>query len=359
MKKKVVYSPGGLNHILGNVTDLIVFQSESFDSLEFHTGVQPNGIPHFGTMTTLMCTFALAKLFRDKYDKPVSVIFDSLSNSPAKTEIHSGEVYFTSLKDSYLNGVSESERNLTYYKEFLSQISNKSQVPYKIRDYESYISEPRTRQSLLKLLDNREVLSLNLNPKDHRLRIRPKCPHCNLSQKSASDTRYERNLTGYVIYSRCPIHGSFSVDLNERNSDFVDINSQLRDLLKGVYLNSERKETRTLGFMVDGGDWSGNWEKLIHSESLSLLGLSCDTPRYFCPVITDWSGAKLSKSLYVDGDAYSYLSKAFLNYREFIHHFGNRGIELLWTEVYSWVVEPKKFFRNYSIEYIQELVNEN
>lgn len=64
----------------------------------------------------------------------------------------------------------------------------------------------------------------------------------------------------------------------------------------------------------------------------------------------DWSGAKFSKSLYVKNDAYKNINSAF------IKTYGKSGFEKLWYEVESWIKDPKKFSRDYSIEYFQILM---
>ena len=108
--------------------------------------------------------------------------------------------------------------------------------------------------------------------------------------------------------------------------------------------------------MCDGGDWSGVWDLRIHCEAMNLLGYQYNTPRLFCPVITDWSGAKFSKSLYVENNAYAYLPIGFKDYNEFISIYGYEGLVVLYNEIASWVKSPNKFFRNYSIEYIENIL---
>ena len=109
--------------------------------------------------------------------------------------------------------------------------------------------------------------------------------------------------------------------------------------------------------MVDGGDWVAMVEFVV-SEGLARLGYSYkDRPvRVFTPIIEDWSGAKLSKSVYVEKGKYEYLPDGFLNFVRFKEQFGEEGIEKLWNEVCSWVEEPKKLLRNYTAEYFLQLL---
>ena len=46
-------------------------------------------------------------------------------------------------------------------------------------------------------------------------------------------------------------------------------------------------------------------------------------------------------------------------YDSFIKCYGDKGIDILWKEVNKWVEDPKKFFRNYSVDYFQMIMEEN
>ena len=158
-----------------------------------------------------------------------------------------------------------------------------------------------------------------------------------------------------ILAEKCPIHGEYNVTIRADNSTFIDLNTQLRDLSKGVLLIEEDKKNNTLSIMVDGNDWAGTWAQRIHIEGMIRLGYTEFVMRLFTPTILDWSGAKLSKSLYVKNGIYTYIHPAFLNYDDFIKYFDIKGLEILWNEVQNWVEEPKKFFRNYTIEYFYSL----
>ncbi|KAF7797701.1 hypothetical protein EIP86_008901 [Pleurotus ostreatoroseus] len=72
----------------------------------------------------------------------------------------------------------------------------------------------------------------------------------------------------------------------------------------------------------------------------------------YAPVVTDWAGSKLSKSLYVADGAYSYMMKekgyllSFARMKE-----EGRDHHILFREVERWVYDPKQLQRNWSIEY--------
>lgn len=81
---------------------------------------------------------------------------------------------------------------------------------------------------------------------------------------------------------------------------------------------------------------------------------------FYAPLIQDWSGSKLSKSLYVKQGAYKYLREARLGYMLDLNALldAESGLEALFAEVQRWVAEPYRLFRSYSIEYLHgELVS--
>ena len=94
----------------------------------------------------------------------------------------------------------------------------------------------------------------------------------------------------------------------------------------------------------------------MHVEGLIKLGFKQFPIRFFAPVILDWSGAKFSKSLYLKNDAYRNINSAFVNYNNFINFYGEKGMLRLWDEVQNWIDDPKKFFRNYSIDYFEDVM---
>jgi hypothetical protein len=70
-------------------------------------------------------------------------------------------------------------------------------------------------------------------------------------------------------------------------------------------------------------------------------------------MIEDWSGAKFSKSVYIKAGTYDRLPQEFVSLDNFMDEFGKQGFQKLWTHVSSWVTDPKKFYRNYSLDYLK------
>lgn len=80
---------------------------------------------------------------------------------------------------------------------------------------------------------------------------------------------------------------------------------------------------------------------------------------FYASLVLDWSGSKLSKSIYVKGGAYKYLCKAGSRYMldAKILAISELGLDVLIVDVYQWVVESYKIFGSYSVEYLyRELV---
>jgi len=78
----------------------------------------------------------------------------------------------------------------------------------------------------------------------------------------------------------------------------------------------------------------------------------------FSPLLTDWAGSKLSKSLYVKQGAYQYLKDQGVDYLLSFARMKdlNRNPAIIFREVSRWIDEPKHLFtRSYSIEYIHRL----
>lgn len=360
MNREVFYPPVGIVHITKDISDLIRYKLNNQERIIINTSAQPNSSPHLGTITTIMSAFALAKHFKEEFDIPVEVQFDALENSPADTKEINNKLYYTDQKHTYLeNGISKEESNMKRFKEILKMISDYSNIDYSIRTYYEYQKNKYVREAVIKIFNDKDYFSKLLAPTSNLLHVRGICPECGLGLKKIDNLVEEHDSNHLVLYEECPIHGKYVVNVRADNDDYVDINTQFRDITKGYELVSEDKDNNTLSIMLDGGDWAGIWSQRIHTEGLVRLGLYEFPIRLYAPVILDWSGAKFSKSLYLASDAYKNINRAFINYDNFIDVYGYEGLEKLWNEVYSWVEEPKKFFRNYSVDYFDMIMKED
>lgn len=72
---------------------------------------------------------------------------------------------------------------------------------------------------------------------------------------------------------------------------------------------------------------------------------------FYAPLVLDWSGAKMSKSLYVKEGAYSDIPVAFINYKYLKEKYGLNGLKKLYSIVSNWFENPYMLFRHYTIYY--------
>jgi hypothetical protein len=120
-------------------------------------------------------------------------------------------------------------------------------------------------------------------------------------------------------------------------------------------LSRDRDQQGIETVVLNGGDWAGAWMQRVYFDGLHQLGFSgLRVPfNIFTPQILDDSGAKLSKTIYLARGAYADIPPAWTSMAAFENRFGAAGLDLLWEEVSSWVRSPEKFFRNYSVRYLE------
>jgi hypothetical protein len=74
----------------------------------------------------------------------------------------------------------------------------------------------------------------------------------------------------------------------------------------------------------------------------------------YTPLIPDWSGSKVLKSLFLQETAYDYLKKEnqeyLLSYK--VLRCEKRDLTNLWQEVEKWVDEPCQLLHGYSLHYL-------
>lgn len=356
MNREVFYPPIGIAHITNDISDLIKYKLNDQCKIIINTSAQPNSSPHLGTITTIMCSFALAKHLKETLNIETEVLFDELENSPAKIYEINDDLYYKDLKHTLdENGEDLASIYMQRFKKILDKIMMLSQVNYNIRTYNEFQENYFVRDSVIKILNDKEYFTKLLFPSSNDLHIRTICPYCYLGKKRIKKLVEFHNLEGVELIEECPYHGEYNTIIRNNNDSYIDINTQFRDLTKGFSFIEEDKKNNILTIMLDGGDWSGIWAQRIYTEGMVRLGYNEFPIRLFSPIILDWSGAKFSKSLYLKSDAYKSINQAFINYDNFIETYGESGIEKLWYEVFSWIKEPKKFFRDYSVDYFENV----
>jgi len=356
-KKEVIYSSGGISLILKDLTDLIENQlTKKIKEVIINTSSQPNSNPHLGTLTTLICSFSIAKRIRDKFNIPVMVEFDELENSPYEEKYVNDILYTKSLGDCSKNYKSMSDIYMENYIFIFEKLKKITGIPYYVRTYKEFQEIPNIRESIINIYKDYDYFSKLLDPSDKKLMLRTNCPHCMYSNRNNDDFNFEIINDEIYIKSNCFLHGEYIVKVTKTNKSYIDMNTQLRDLTKGIHFAKEREENNKLIIMCDGKDWSGEWASRIHYSGMNRLGYFDITNRFFTPLITDWSGGKYSKSVYLKGNKYSGLEEKFANFNSFYKIYGDRGFDTIYKEVEKWVEDPIKFFRNYSIEYFENLL---
>lgn len=357
--KKVVYPPVGIAHITKDVAHLIKNRVSGKSTIVIRSTAQPNSYPHIGTVTTIMTTFALAKHFSSYFSLPTEVRFEELENSPGEKKLVGGLLYTKSLKDIKEGGISLSEKYMKSFRELFDFLSQKSCVKYRTRNFEKFQADPRVRKNLLAIINQRDEFTPALSPSEDQLRIRFPCPICQFVDKRAVTTKWLKVTNDSVILSQvCFDHGEHILEITPTNHLYVDTNAPITDVLQGALFIEEDKRDGSLSIMVDGNDWSGVWVLNVFCEGLSLLGYKYNEMplHFYAPLIEDWSGAKFSKTVHVETDTYSYLPEGLVNLSEFLKTFGWEGLNVLWEEALEWAQNPEKLFRNYSIDYILEIL---
>lgn len=357
--RTLVNPPVGMAHIIADILDLFTIRKRNAIQITLHCAIQPNSSPHLGTILTMMTAFAFADRISNIQDLPCDVSIDFLENSPFKKVVLGckNKEYSKSFDSS--DGAPALQNTVKEYDKLLSLITNYSRVNYKKSYYKDLQNNSNFRSNLLRVLNNRNDFEELISPSDNKLRVRFPCPTCGLTDKSISSTSIENISEDKAIFSSiCPLHGSHKAVLSATSSDYFDTNSSLRSILKASVLTDDYINNKHLHILVNGADWSGMWLQRIYVESLYKLGYTPDViPLHlFAPLIVDWSGAKLSKSVYVTSQEYSYLPKGLVDFYYFEKDFGSQGIQILWKEVKQWVSNPSKLFRSYSAEYIMNLL---
>lgn len=353
----VHYSVGGIPQYYNSPLDIIACDiTNEIKEVMVNTSVQPNSIPHFGTITTFMGAFLLAQRVQNHFKIKSSVEIDFIDCGPTAKYHQTGGTSCKSIaKTPYENesGKSIAEHYIeNYYIPLLNWISNKTGICYKTRRYKEFQEIYLIRKVTCQIYNNIRISKI-LNPETEKLHIRSECPICgNIDKKMEHTFLTSEENDSFRIHSFCPDHGEYTTLISPQNKQYFEANTQLRDITKGA-LMSEYKTRNILGIMFDGGDWGGVWTHHVHCKVLNELDY--DIPiRLFAPLILDWSGGKLSKSIY-RSDAFL-CADALENYECFIARFGNKGLDAILNEVDAWLSESKKFFRNYSLDYIIEVL---
>jgi hypothetical protein len=316
--------------------------------IAIHLGSQPNCSPHIGNATTFAMGFALASALRSLCSRTVRVKFIYVDSAPApgQESILDGVTYQKSLKYT-----GDFQVNQNTFKKTLTQLSNLSGVPCDIETQSFWRTNPIFAEVLRNLVSQHETLGPHLSPKTGKLAIRASCPHegCGMADKHGINNQYHHNER---ITFLCPNHGEHHVDLSSPTDlDRLEFNTPLRNLIRAII--SGRDVDRSW-ILCTGSDYAGFYQEQFTWRLLPCLK---EAPLiFYAPQILDWSGAKLSKSLYVKRGAYAYLREAERQYLLDVELLLSieYGLEALYSEVQEWVERPFMLFRNYTLVYLDK-----
>ncbi|KAI1933846.1 hypothetical protein LOZ12_000196 [Ophidiomyces ophidiicola] len=306
---------------------------------EINIVIQPNNSPHIGTLCSLSLAFVVAHRLKD-LGMDVLVTCDLWDRAKGSQEKINGIVYQKCLQDT-----GTLQKYLQDYQEILRSLSRRYGILYKLRLEEEFLKSPEIPEVIQAIIKDRSSLAKVLAPLTGKLAIRSACPTCGLVDKYGAENVYADD--GLSISFNCPHHGRFSCSA-ETECHRLQFNCQLFNLVMGrVY------ECAPFNYIeICGSDYAGFWQ-----EQLLWRFLSKPIITVYTPLIHDWSGSKVSKSLYLQNAAYDYLRAAIqdylLSYR--VLRQQNKDLSILWEEVGRWVDEPYRLFRGYSLHYIHLL----
>lgn len=357
--KKVYYPLAGMNYVIDDLSQIIENKIENKKEIVLWLSAQVNCYPHIGTLTNFISAFVLAKHFKKYFKLPVRIVVELLESVTGEEENINGHKYYKNLERVVTDeGVTIQDKYLPYFKDILNRLNEKDSIDYEILFFYDYQKDFLVKKSLIKVVKNYDLLKYTLDPKMGEIRLRFPCPHCGLTEKHLWKTQIDEITDESIsLSSYCPIHGEYSIKIDKNSTDKFDMNVPLRYLVKILYLIESDKINNTLSVIVDGGDWSGMWPLRVYMEPLLKLNYTDVPSVIYTPTILDWSGSKLSKRMYVGNQAYrEYYKEGLINYSEFFNQYGENAFEDLYKEIQTWIDDPKKFIRDYTIEYMDAVL---
>ena len=343
---KVAYPLGAASYLYQNKDDFLKYLHGQLrkKKVKISIGAQPNSSPHIGTLVVFSLAFALGKVLKE-YDSEldVTVVFEMVDTAPGKTEVIDGKKYQINLKESGIL-----DKYIDQYYEILKYLSEFSGIPYEVRKQEEFNKHTAIPNIIKNIMDNEEELSKILDPQNNIIRIRSACPVCGLTDKHGIDNKF----IGDKLICTCPLHGDFTVDIKDE-TEKLEYNTPLRNLIRAILYSIDNidNEIDYEWLRITGSDYAGFYQEQLLYKAADLIGYTVSKLPIilYAPLITDWSGAKLSKSL--EYEMYDGLPDFIINYENLKKEKGKKGLEKIFNEVLSWVENPYKLFRNYSIYY--------
>ncbi|KAI0669391.1 hypothetical protein C8Q78DRAFT_1039676 [Trametes maxima] len=360
--------------------------------LTIHIGAQPNNSPHAGTIITFALAFILARDLQAKY---IKLRADAVAASPAYTHLwvdtlrvvvqldlvdtapdasRSAEIGGVKYQYSH-RATGAMNAFLPDYHTLLTELRafTGGEVDYAVRNQEELMRCPAMRDAIRTLIGDRARLSAELFPTRNALAIRSACPvkDCGCADKHGLRNAYTVTPSSTSITFHCPTHGPYTLCLEDPDDlARLELNTPLRNLARAIVYMAETAASHTPGqptpaalhMRVTGADYSGEYQERAFLHQLSELkkvaeprvrdAVVTDPVIVYAPLILDWSGAKLSKSLYVKQDGYKYLRAQKKDYFLEFRRMCTKDRRVLYGAVEDWFCQPAKRFRSYTLEYL-------
>jgi hypothetical protein len=311
-------------------------------SLHINVIIQLNSSPHFGTILNTALAFCLADRLRRQENLDPLVVIDLLDNAKSEEVKIDGLMYQKGLRTT-----GKLFDNLQDYYEILEFLKTHFGVDFRVRMEGEFLSPERMPAVMRRIISQRSDLGQVLSPSSGILAPRSPCPHNDCGLVDKYGIRNEYNEKNDIAYFHCPHHGKFAVSIATECHRF-QFNSQLFSLVFARFY----EDSPTGYIQISGSDYAGFWQ-----EQMIWRHLTKPIIIVYCPLILDWSGNKLSKSIYLKEAGYQYLLDAKLGYMLSYKTFKDEGRDLnvLLEEVALWVDEPFRLFRAYNVHYIHML----
>lgn len=354
---EIVYPPVGIVHITRHIPDLITDRIERAAAIRVAVAMQPKAAPHFGTGVVIMSAFAVAALLSETFSLPSSVLLDVLDNAPADTVVIDGTEYTTCLSHAAApGGGTLADVNTEPVRHLARWASQQSGVPFTLRTYTAIQAQPCFRDGLAEILARADQFEPLFSPSERKLRVRPVCPHCAMVDKTARTVTVQHGSPLTVTFT-CGRHGRQDASIDDPSAVF-DANTPVRTVLRSLCFARDRSSAAVETIVLNGGDWAGEWMQRVYFDGLHALGCDATSVPFnlFVPQILDDSGAKLSKTIYLTAGRYADVPKTWTSMQAYEERFGSLGLARLWDEVASWTRAPEKFFRNYSVRYLEHVL---
>lgn len=345
-----------------------------------HAGLQPNNSPHAGTLAVFCYAFLVARGLRDRMQAQaaaagrrlpaVSVEIGFVDTAPVGGQ--GVEVDGIQYQRSHRAVPGALDAYMAEYNEVLGLLSAWSDVPFATATQHDLFAHAAMPALVGYVLGHHDRLGHQLSPKHGTLGLRAACPvpGCGLAEKHGRLNVYHVGDAdgAATITFHCPHHGPHTMRVAQRAElAWLEANAPVRNLLRSM---RHLVDADTHHVRVTGADYAGMYQEAFLYRPLAAWSAATGcaagrTPHIlYAPLVVDWSGAKLSKALYVCEGGYDAMAlfgtDGLCSFARLKSEFGSGadGLRRIWDEVHRWMDDPKKLFRTFSVEYLNRAIRE-